>query len=99
MRGGAILSLVSPLRRHALGAAPDGGIEGGEKGRAIPGREWRGAGVSLARRSEIMHQVANGKRHPDALLGKSTPVGGNDLGARLHAPARQRNGGSDHDVT
>ena len=45
-----------------------------------------------------MHQVANGEGHPDALFGKSTPVGGDDVGARLHAPARQGDVGGDHDV-
>jgi hypothetical protein len=45
-----------------------------------------------------VHQVADRKRHSDALLGESAAVGGDDLGARLHAAAGQRDVGGDHDV-
>ena len=57
-----------------------------------------GPPVDFARGAQIGHQIANRERHPDRLFGKRLAVRRDHLGAGLHAAARQRDVGGDHDI-
>ena len=104
------LSLLAPARlRRAQPAAGAGLGEAGalqphhcfverrEEARAVAGGEGLGAAGDLAHGAQVLHQVAGGQRHADGGFGEGLAAGADDLGARLHAAAGQRDVRGDDD--
>jgi hypothetical protein len=84
----------SPL---ALDAA-DGLVERGQKRRTVARCKGSWAAGHLAGGTQVRHQIANRKRHPDRGFRERLAVRRDHLGAALDAAARQRNVGGDDDI-
>src|ERR1700694_1844043 len=100
--GGAIFCNSTLVLRRlfcllALDAA-DGLIERGQERRTVARRERFRAAGHFTCGTQVGHQVANRKRHPDRLFGKRLAVRRDHLGAGPHAAARQRNVRGNDDI-